>query len=33
LTSQKILAFYKGNANLKSKKLTYEKFVKEVYGA
>ncbi len=33
LTSQKILAFYKENANLKSKKLTYEKFVKEVYGA
>jgi len=33
LTSQKILSFYKENVNLKAKKLPYNKFVKEVYGA
>ena len=33
LTSQKILSFYKENVNLKAKKLPYDKFVKEVYGA
>ncbi|MDC1492982.1 trigger factor [Flavobacteriaceae bacterium] len=33
LTSQKILSFFKENVNLKAKKLSYEKFVKEVYGA
>jgi len=32
LTSQKLLDFYKENANFKDKKLTYEAFVKEVYG-
>lgn len=32
LTSQKLLNFYKENANLKVKKLTYDAFVKEVYG-
>lgn len=32
LTSQKLLEFYKENANLKIKKLTYDAFVKEVYG-
>jgi trigger factor len=32
LTSQKLLEFYKENANFKDKKLTYEAFVKEVYG-
>lgn len=32
LTSQKLLAFYKDNAKLKSKTLSYDAFVKEVYG-
>ncbi|MDC1265334.1 trigger factor [Flavobacteriaceae bacterium] len=32
LTSQKLLDFYKENANFKDKKLAYEAFVKEVYG-
>jgi len=32
LTSQKLLDFYKENANFKDKKLSYEAFVKEVYG-
>ena len=29
---QKLLDFYKENANFKDKKLAYEAFVKEVYG-
>lgn len=33
LMSKKLVAFYKENANLKSKELSYDKFVKEVYGA
>jgi trigger factor len=33
LTSQKLLSFYKENANLKTKELSYDKFVKEVYGS
>lgn len=33
LTSQKLLEFYKDNANLKTKELSYDKFVKEVYGS
>ena len=33
LTSQKLLGFYKENANLKVKELPYDKFVKEVYGS
>ena len=33
LTSQKLLAFYKENANLKTKELSYDNFVKEVYGS
>jgi trigger factor len=32
LTSQKLLDFYKENANFKDKKLAYDAFVKEVYG-
>ncbi|CAN0381426.1 unnamed protein product, partial [Ectocarpus sp. 4 AP-2014] len=32
LMSQKLIGFYKENANLKTKKVTYENFVKEVYG-
>lgn len=32
LMSQKLLNFYKEKANLKSKEVTYENFVKEVYG-
>ena len=32
LTSQKLLDFYKENANFKDKKIVYEAFVKEVYG-
>ena len=32
LMSQKLLNLYKEKANLKTKELTYEKFVKEVYG-
>ncbi|RZV61707.1 MAG: trigger factor [Flavobacteriaceae bacterium] len=32
LISQKLLALYKEKANLKTKEVTYEKFVKEVYG-
>lgn len=32
LMSQKLLALYKEKANLKKKEVTYEKFVKEVYG-
>ncbi|MFD1616497.1 trigger factor [Gelatiniphilus marinus] len=32
LVSQKLLAVYKENANIKVKEVTYEKFVKEVYG-
>jgi len=32
LTSQKLLNFYKENANLKVNKLAYDAFVKEVYG-
>ena len=31
LVSQKLLAFYKENVNLKVKELNYEAFVKEVY--
>ena len=33
LTSQRLLEFYKENANLKVKELSYDKFVKEVYGS
>jgi len=33
LTSQKLLEFYKEKANLKIKELSYDKFVKEVYGS
>ena len=33
LMSQKLLDFYKENANLKVKKVSYESFVKEAYGA
>jgi len=33
LTSQKLLSFYKENVNVKIKELTYDKFVKEVYGS
>ncbi len=33
LMSKKLVAFYKENANLKTKELSYDKFVKEVYGA
>jgi len=33
VVSQKLLEFYKENANLKVKELPYEKFVKEVYGS
>lgn len=32
LTSKKLLDFYKENAKLKTKELSYEAFVKEVYG-
>ncbi len=32
LMSQKLLALYKEKANLKTKEVTYEQFVKEVYG-
>jgi trigger factor len=32
LVSQKLLTLYKEKANIKTKELTYEKFVKEVYG-
>ena len=32
LISQKLLTLYKEKANIKTKELTYEKFVKEVYG-
>jgi trigger factor len=32
LMSKKLIAFYKDNAKLKVKKVTYENFVKEVYG-
>ena len=32
LVSQKLIKLYKEKANLKVKELTYEKFVKEVYG-
>jgi trigger factor len=32
LVSQKLLKLYKEKANIKTKELTYEKFVKEVYG-
>ena len=32
LMSQKLLDFYKENANLKEKKVTYDSFVKEAYG-
>ena len=32
LMSQKLLALYKEKANLKTKEITYEDFVKEVYG-
>lgn len=33
LMSKKLVDFYKENANLKTKELSYDKFVKEVYGA
>ena len=33
VVSQKLLEFYKKNANLKSKELSYDKFIKEVYDA
>ncbi|NNL17022.1 MAG: trigger factor [Flavobacteriaceae bacterium] len=32
VVSQKLLAFYKEKANIKTKEITYENFVKEVYG-
>ncbi|MEN1784821.1 MAG: trigger factor [Bacteroidota bacterium] len=32
LMSQKLLDYYKANANLKTKEISYENFVKEVYG-
>ena len=32
LISQKLIALYKEKANVKVKELSYEKFVKEVYG-
>jgi trigger factor len=32
LMSQKLLALYKEKANLKKKEVTYDNFVKEVYG-
>ena len=32
LMSQKLLGIYKENANIKTKEITYENFVKEVYG-
>jgi len=32
LVSQKLLTLYKEKANIKTKEMTYEKFVKEVYG-
>ena len=32
LMSQKLLALYKEKANLKTREVTYEEFVKEVYG-
>jgi trigger factor len=32
LMSQKLLALYKEEANLKTKEITYDNFVKEVYG-
>ena len=32
LMSQKLLALYKEKANLKNKEISYENFVKEVYG-
>jgi len=32
VVSQKLLALYKEKANLKVKEITYDKFVKEVYG-
>ena len=32
VVSQKLLNLYKEKANIKTKELTYEKFVKEVYG-
>ena len=32
LMSQKLLDLYKEKANLKTKEVTYENFVKEVYG-
>jgi len=32
VVSQKLLNLYKEKANIKVKELTYEKFVKEVYG-
>ena len=32
LMSQKLLSLYKEKANLKTKEVTYENFVKEVYG-
>lgn len=31
LMSQKLVSFYKENANLKAKEVTYEDFVKEAY--
>ena len=33
LMSKKLVDFYKEHANLKTKELSYDKFVKEVYGA
>ena len=33
LMSKKLLDFYKENANLKVKKVNYDTFVKEAYGA
>jgi trigger factor len=32
LMSQKLLSLYKDKANLKIKEVTYENFIKEVYG-
>ena len=32
VVSQKLLALYKEKANIKTKEVTYENFVKEVYG-
>jgi hypothetical protein len=33
LMSKKLLAFYKENAGIKTKKVNYDAFVKEAYGS